>query len=109
MNCFKFKTQLQFSYKSIKKKIKKKNCNRIIGLIHVRTNCTSDTDRARSGAQNLLDSVNFSGAHILSCKKNKYQIYMFPVKQVKQEKGYSEFQILLRTPAYLINSVPYFP
>ena len=49
------------------------------------TNCTSDADRARSGAQNLWDTPDFLGAHILSCKNKKtYQIYKFSVEQVKQ-------------------------
>ena len=35
------------------------------------TNSVPDADRARLGAQSLLDALDFSGAHILTCKKEK--------------------------------------
>ena len=35
------------------------------------TNSAPDADRARLGAQSLLDALEFSGAHILTCKKEK--------------------------------------
>ena len=35
------------------------------------TNCAPDTERARSGAQNLWDVPDFSGTHMLPCKKKK--------------------------------------
>ena len=35
------------------------------------TNCALDVDMARLGAENLRDTVNFSGVHILPCKKEK--------------------------------------
>ena len=34
-------------------------------------NCAPDAERASSGAQNFSDAPDFSGAHLLSFKKEK--------------------------------------
>ena len=34
-------------------------------------NIAPDTDRARTGAQNLWDTLDFLNEHILLCKKDK--------------------------------------
>ena len=47
-------------------------------MSHAGTNCAPDIDRVSSGAQNLWDATDFSGAQIFSSKNKKsldVQIY----------------------------------
>ena len=50
------------------------------------TNCMPDADQAHSGAQNLWDAPDFSGAHILPCQKKPIWFTGFQSNRWTNEK-----------------------
>ena len=64
-------------------------------------NCEPDADRARWGAQNLRDVLDFSSSRIWPCKNKKLIDLQVFSRIGKTMKKLYKFQIQLRTPAYL--------